>query len=122
MKYTVGILQSSIFLMISMLVACSGADMEDGRGSTGLPGSGTPGGGAGGGADPGFGPGPGEPGAPGSTPGSPGSGPPPPEFVLIDDCQPGDKDLMAGSGSADGMRFLYPYDGTVFPRGLLAPP
>jgi hypothetical protein len=28
--------------------------------------------------------------------------------------------LIAG-GSATGMRWLYPYDGTVFPRGLLAP-
>ncbi|MGK4001543.1 hypothetical protein WMF31_02885 [Sorangium sp. So ce1036] len=27
----------------------------------------------------------------------------------------------AGDGSAQGLRFLYPYDNTVFPRGLLAP-
>ena len=26
-----------------------------------------------------------------------------------------------GDGQAQGLRFLYPYDGTVFPRGLLAP-
>ena len=30
------------------------------------------------------------------------------------------KALMAG-GDAGGMRWLYPYDGTVFPRGMLAP-
>jgi hypothetical protein len=29
--------------------------------------------------------------------------------------------LMAGGGGASGMRWLYPYDGTVFPRGLLPP-
>jgi hypothetical protein len=29
--------------------------------------------------------------------------------------------LQAGSGSGGGMRWLYPYDGTVWPRGLLAP-
>jgi hypothetical protein len=29
--------------------------------------------------------------------------------------------LMAGSGDSGGLRILYPYDGTVFPRGLIAP-
>jgi hypothetical protein len=29
--------------------------------------------------------------------------------------------LQSGSTSAGGMRWLYPYDGTVFPRGLLSP-
>jgi hypothetical protein len=29
--------------------------------------------------------------------------------------------LVAGSGSAGAMKWLYPYDGTVFPRGMLAP-
>jgi hypothetical protein len=31
------------------------------------------------------------------------------------------KKLMAGVGNATGLRLLYPYDGTVFPRGLFAP-
>jgi hypothetical protein len=48
----------------------------------------------------------------------------------IDQCQPQNParlsasdttKLMAGSADAGGMRLLYPYDGTVFPRGLLAP-
>ena len=29
--------------------------------------------------------------------------------------------LMAGGGGAGTLRWLYPYDGTVFPRGMLAP-
>jgi hypothetical protein len=53
------------------------------------------------------------------------------EPISIDQCSPqnpaglSDLDvqrLVAGSGSAHGMRLLYPYDGTVFPRGVLAPP
>jgi Tol biopolymer transport system component len=31
------------------------------------------------------------------------------------------KKLKAGGGSAAGMKWLYPYDGTVFPRGMVAP-
>jgi hypothetical protein len=27
----------------------------------------------------------------------------------------------ASDGSAENLRFIYPYDGTVWPRGLLAP-
>jgi hypothetical protein len=62
---------------------------------------------------------------------------PPPSMVIsniepisIDACSPqnaaglNDADvqkLMAGGGNAGGIRVLYPYDGTVFPRGLLAP-
>ena len=30
-------------------------------------------------------------------------------------------DNPAGNGTAEGLKFLYPYDGTVWPRGLLAP-
>jgi hypothetical protein len=50
--------------------------------------------------------------------------------VVIDECIPTNpaglamgavQTLMAGSGSAGGMKWLYPYDGTVFPRGLMAP-
>jgi hypothetical protein len=50
--------------------------------------------------------------------------------VSIDQCQPQNpaglsaddtNKLMAGSGNPGSMRVLYPYDGTVFPRGLLAP-
>jgi hypothetical protein len=58
--------------------------------------------------------------------------PPPPtnQPVSIDECQPTNaagldatatQKLMAGSGSAGGLRLLYPYDGTVLPRGLIAP-
>jgi hypothetical protein len=52
------------------------------------------------------------------------------EPIAIDDCGPNNAAglspddvqlLKAGSGSADGLRWLYPYDGTVFPRGMLAP-
>src|SRR5689334_5979528 len=48
----------------------------------------------------------------------------------VDGCGPGnasglsDPDtmkLMAGGGGPGGLRWLYPYDGTVFPRGILAP-
>jgi hypothetical protein len=50
--------------------------------------------------------------------------------VAINECQSGNaaglsdaqvKKLISGSGPAGNMRWLYPYDGTVFPRGLLAP-
>lgn len=55
--------------------------------------------------------------------------PTPPPVMRIDQCGPSNpaglsaasaKLLMAG-GPASGMRFLYPYAGTVFPRGLIAP-
>ncbi|MCA9644769.1 MAG: hypothetical protein H6718_21425 [Polyangiaceae bacterium] len=29
--------------------------------------------------------------------------------------------MPSGNGSAEGLKFLYPYDNTVFPRGILAP-
>lgn len=54
----------------------------------------------------------------------------PPAPVIIDECSAGNaagldaaaaQKLMSGSGSAGGLRFLYPYDGTVFPRGLIGP-
>jgi hypothetical protein len=50
--------------------------------------------------------------------------------IVIDQCGAGNasgladadlKTLMAGAGMASGMRYLYPYDGTVFPRGLIPP-
>jgi hypothetical protein len=50
--------------------------------------------------------------------------------ISIDQCAPQNpaglndadaKKLMAGAGNANGARLLYPYDGTVFPRGLFAP-
>ena len=52
------------------------------------------------------------------------------EPIAIDDCgatnpaglSPADaQKLKAGSGSPGMMKWLYPYDGTVFPRGMLAP-
>lgn len=52
------------------------------------------------------------------------------EPIAIDDCGPDNpaglsasdvEKLKAGGGSAGGMRWLYPYEGTVFPRGMLAP-
>jgi hypothetical protein len=52
------------------------------------------------------------------------------EPVSIDQCLPQNPaglseadatKLMAGSGDPGAIRLLYPYDGTVFPRGLLAP-
>lgn len=55
------------------------------------------------------------------------SGPPPP--LAIDECSPTNsagidaaatQALMAG-GSGSTLRWLYPYDGTVFPRGLISP-
>ncbi|MEY4510894.1 MAG: hypothetical protein RLZZ450_3016 [Pseudomonadota bacterium] len=59
----------------------------------------------------------------------PDDGPLPVETLYIDEC--GDKNaagiaksdvaLLKAGGSKDGMRWLYPYDGTIFPRGLGAP-
>lgn len=52
------------------------------------------------------------------------------EPVSIDECLPSNpaglsaadvQTLMAGSGGPGSVRWLYPYDGTVFPRGLFAP-
>ncbi|MEY4510993.1 MAG: hypothetical protein RLZZ450_3115 [Pseudomonadota bacterium] len=52
------------------------------------------------------------------------------EPLAIDDCGDGNAagvsaadatKLKAGGGSAGGMKWLYPYDGTVFPRGMIAP-
>ncbi|HET8931830.1 MAG TPA: hypothetical protein VFN67_00250 [Polyangiales bacterium] len=52
------------------------------------------------------------------------------EPLMIDDCgatnpaglSPDDaQKLKAGSGSPGTIKWLYPYDGTVFPRGMLAP-
>jgi hypothetical protein len=62
--------------------------------------------------------------------------PPPPPItvstqpIAIDECLPANpagvdgaavKALQTGSGSPGGLRWLNPYDGTVFPRGLIAP-
>ncbi|HEX4477663.1 MAG TPA: hypothetical protein VH142_21385 [Polyangiaceae bacterium] len=50
--------------------------------------------------------------------------------VALDDCGANNpanlsatdvQSLETGSGGANGLRYLYPYDGTVFPRGLTAP-
>jgi hypothetical protein len=58
---------------------------------------------------------------------TPTNGPLPP--VAIDECATGNaagldataaQSLMQG-GAGTGLRFLYPYDATVFPRGLIAP-
>ena len=52
------------------------------------------------------------------------------EPITIDDCgdnnaaglSPADlQKLKAGGGSPDALKWLYPYDGTVLPRGMLAP-
>jgi hypothetical protein len=51
------------------------------------------------------------------------------EPISIDQCgadnpaalAPADVQALMAAGNAGGMRMLYPYDGTVFPRGLLAP-
>lgn len=55
--------------------------------------------------------------------------PPPGEPAVIENCQPGnaagmtDAQVQAAraAGPATGVRFLYPYDQTVFPRGMIAP-
>ena len=47
--------------------------------------------------------------------------------VALDDSKPADKAIHdalkspTGTATAKGMKFLYPYDGTVWPRGMLAP-
>jgi hypothetical protein len=52
------------------------------------------------------------------------------EPITIDDCgatnpaglSPADAQLLkAGGGAPRTLKWLYPYDGTVFPRGMLAP-
>jgi hypothetical protein len=52
------------------------------------------------------------------------------EPIAIDDCGANNpaglsaadaQKLKAGSGSPGALKWLYPYDGTVFPRGMLAP-
>src|SRR5581483_9793379 len=59
--------------------------------------------------------------------------PPPPPMIMpvhLDECLPTNgagldmvatQKLMAGSGNAGTLRWLNPYDGTVIPRGLIAP-
>jgi len=59
--------------------------------------------------------------------------PPPPPMIMpvnIDECLPTNgagldaaatQKLMSGSGSPGALRWLNPYDGTVIPRGLIAP-
>src|SRR5882672_1367772 len=64
--------------------------------------------------------------------GAPAVTPPPPPMIMpvhIDECSTNaagldaaaTQKLMAGSGSAGMLRWLNPYDGTVIPRGLIAP-
>ena len=52
------------------------------------------------------------------------------EPIAIDDCDASNtagisaddaNKLKAGGGSASSMKWLYPYEGTVFPRGMIAP-
>jgi hypothetical protein len=52
------------------------------------------------------------------------------EPIAIDDCGPNNpaglsaadaQKLKAGAGSPGAIKWLYPYEGTVFPRGMLAP-
>jgi hypothetical protein len=65
----------------------------------------------------------------GGTSGGGGDGGPTRDPVLIDQCGtmnplglvPADLQRLLAGGSATGMRWLYPYDGTVFPRGLKGP-
>lgn len=69
------------------------------------------------------------PGSSGSNGGSSGSSDEALEMVAVDDCgsnNPAGLDASAitklqEGGASGGMRYLYPYDGTVFPRGLAAP-
>ena len=79
----------------------------------------------------------GPPPASSGTAGAGGSGPPitpntalTREPIAIDECgannpaglSPADvQKLKAGGGSPGAMKWLYPYEGTVFPRGMLAP-
>ncbi|MET0285266.1 MAG: hypothetical protein ABW352_12380 [Polyangiales bacterium] len=59
----------------------------------------------------------------------PDDGPAPFEVVKVDACgsdnaaslSEGDVDKLKAGGDAGNARWLYPYDGTVFPRGLTAP-
>ncbi|MEY4512573.1 MAG: hypothetical protein RLZZ450_4695 [Pseudomonadota bacterium] len=56
-------------------------------------------------------------------------GPAPKELERVDECgannsaglKPADIDKLKAGGKADGLKLLYPYDGTIFPRGLGAP-
>ncbi len=58
-----------------------------------------------------------------------GDKPEPKQLLTIDACDdhnpaglsPSDVDKLKAGGKADGMAMLYPYDQTVFPRGLTAP-
>lgn len=66
---------------------------------------------------------------------SPSSGSPkdptdePKQLVTVDECgannpaglNTADVELLKRGGNASGLRYLYPYDGTVFPRGLTPP-
>ncbi len=65
-----------------------------------------------------------------SVPPSGDGGPPTRTSVALDDCGAQNpaklsvadiQKLEASSGNSNGLRYLYPYDGTVFPRGLTAP-
>jgi hypothetical protein len=129
-------------------VACSASESSpSGTGSGGLGNGGLAGNGLGGalvssgGANGGPGGGGGildipDPSTGGSSSGGGGSasgGAPPPPMVnpvSIDECTPANsagldaatvQKLMAGSGGPGALRWLNPYDGTVMPRGLIAP-
>lgn len=63
------------------------------------------------------------------TAGGAGTAAPTVEAQTIDDCgadnpaglADADVQTLRAGGAGSGMRFLYPYDGTVFPRGLISP-
>ncbi len=107
-----------------------GSASGTGGSTAGSPEAGSGGGGTGGGAGSSAGTGGAGAGGAGGTGGAPEPVQPVAEPVLIDECGSGNpaglsdqqvNRLKAGGGSASGMRWLYPYDGTVFPRGLIAP-
>jgi hypothetical protein len=69
------------------------------------------------------------PGSDGSSGGGGASGGGTPMTTMIDQCSAGtpsgltaaDVSALLAGGSAGSLRYLYPYSGTVFPRGLIAP-
>ena len=121
------------------LASCSAGDGPEGGGRVPVVRSQAGGGGAAGSTGVGgFGTGP-SPGAgsggavatagTGAGGGSAGNAPPMREVVVIDQCGAGNPaglsdaqvEALVAGGSSGAMRWLYPYDGTVFPRGMLAP-
>ena len=115
-----------LFVFCSLFLACSGeGDKPVDRGSTGAVNTDEPEVTGDDGTDPGFGDQP-----TGSAPPNPGGGDLAPvgerEDIIVDEC-PGTLDaglvaaLQDPNVQASGTRWLYPYENTVFPRGLEAP-